>query len=112
MDAGKNQAHRHPVEGMETGVRVNTVIPPKTNENMSTATKSFHSSALGMFGHNLPTDQDGYVHLTPEGWLSAPMDWGPGWDEESKATEAKQMAEEAIEMTAVDEAALEEWRAR
>jgi len=37
---------------------------------------SYHKSNLGAFGDNLPTDQDGYVHLTAEGWANAPMDWG------------------------------------
>lgn len=73
-------------------------------------TISFHKTKFGRFGHNLPCDIDGYVHLTTEAWLSAPVDWGQDHDEESKAERAEEMAQEAIEATERAEAALIEWQ--
>jgi len=36
-------------------------------------TRSYHHTTFGIFGAALPTDLDGYVHLTADDWLAAPM---------------------------------------
>lgn len=35
-------------------------------------TTSYHISRLGSYGAGIPTDRDGCVHLTAEGWLACP----------------------------------------
>lgn len=40
---------------------------------MTTATR-YHISNLGSFAKGIPTDIDGYVYLTAEGWMSANVD--------------------------------------
>lgn len=74
-------------------------------------TKSYHVSNLGTAGRRITTDLDGYVHLTAAGWMAAPMDWGPDWDDESRLEQCEEMAAEARNATAAAEAAIEEWRA-
>jgi hypothetical protein len=76
-------------------------------------TNSFHKSNLGSFGESLPCDMDGYVHLTAEAWLAAPMDMSA----EDRADEdyMQEWAEERAEATrlavAESEAAVTEWQA-
>lgn len=69
---------------------------------MTTATKSFHHTNFGSFGGILPTDNEGYVHLTVQGWIDA------GY---SRA-DARERAQQAKEATREAEAKLAEWRAK
>lgn len=62
---------------------------------------TFHHTNFGSFGSMLPTDAEGYVHLTVKGWVDA----GKG------RTEARELAQAAKQATAEAEAALAEWRA-
>ena len=57
----------------------------------------FHASNLGSYGTHLPTDSEGYVHLTARGWRMAG----------ETPVEAKRLAELARELTAEAEAALD-----
>jgi hypothetical protein len=34
-------------------------------------TKTFHRTNYGSFGAMLPSDSEGYVHLTAKGWVAA-----------------------------------------
>lgn len=77
--------------------------------------KSFHKTNFGRFGESLPCDQEGYVHLTAEAWLKAPMDWGhiEGTEEEIaeyKEERCEEMAQEAIAATNEAEKALIDWQ--
>jgi len=74
-------------------------------------TTSFHKSNLGAFGEHLVTDMDGYVHLTAEEWLDAPIDFaGETWSEDALDGWAEIQAEEARKAVAAAEAALHNWR--
>lgn len=73
---------------------------------------SYHISNLGSFGGGIPTDMDGYVHLTAEGWMEAPMDWAGNKLEGDDLVEwAEERADEAVRLTDEANAAVEEWRA-
>ena len=71
-------------------------------------TKSFHNSNLGWFGGNIPVDLDGYVHLTIEGWLAAPMD---GMTEMTRE-EARDLAKKSRDATRRAEAELALYNSR
>ena len=74
---------------------------------------SFHKSNLGSFGESLPCDMNGYVHLTAEAWLAAPVDMPSAdrADVEYMAQWAEDQAEATRQAVAESEAALESWRA-
>lgn len=77
-----------------------------------TATTSFHKSNLGTFGANLPADLAGYVHLTAEGWMTAPLDgmaW-QGYDDDAKQERCEEMATEAREAVEAAEKELAAWQ--
>jgi hypothetical protein len=63
---------------------------------------TFHASNFGSFGGNLPTDTEGYVHLTIKGWIAA------GYSRD----EARELAARAKEAVADAEKALENWRSK
>lgn len=44
-------------------------------------TDKFHISNLGSFGGGIPTDIDGYVYLTAEGWMGANVDAANHFDD-------------------------------
>lgn len=68
---------------------------------------SYHISNLGSYGAGIPTDLDGYVHLTAEDWLRAPMDTAGGPMDEDQAEE---LASEARRLTEEAQAALAVWQ--
>ena len=88
----------------------------QTRSETMNATASYHISNLGAAGKGITTDQDGYVHLTAQGWYDAPMDWGSDWDgdddDDAKMERCEEMAQEAIEATAAAEGAIDDWRTR
>lgn len=63
---------------------------------------SFHATNYGMFGGALPTDREGYCHLTVRGWRKA------GYS----AAEARELARRAKEAKREADAALAEWRSK
>ena len=65
-------------------------------------TTTFHSSNFGAFGGALPTDNDGYVHLTIKGWVDA------GYSRD----EARELASRAKDATAEAEKALADWQSK
>lgn len=69
----------------------------------------YHISSLGVFGRGIPTDMDGYAHLTAAGWLAAPMDTGT----EGPMTEeqAEELAKAARAGTAAANNEAAEWHA-
>jgi hypothetical protein len=70
---------------------------------------SFHKSLYGRFGERLPSDADGYVHLTAAAWLAAPVDTaGATMTEEQAAA----LASQAREATRDAQDALREWKSR
>ena len=69
-------------------------------------TSRYHATNLGTFAAGLPTDTEGYVHLTAAGWLAAPMDAAGGSMTEEQAEE---LAGRAILATAEAEADLASW---
>ncbi len=73
---------------------------------------SFHKSNLGSFGESLPCDMNGYVHLTAEAWLAAPVDMSSDdlADEDYMNEWAEEQAEATREAVAAAEAALDQWR--
>ncbi len=75
-------------------------------------TTSFHKTNMGRFGESLPCDIDGYVHLTAEAWLAAPVDMSSAdrADEDYMAEWAEDQAEATRQAVADSEAALAEWR--
>ena len=80
----------------------------------STDEKSYHISKLGAFSRGIRTDLDGYVHLTAEDWLAAPMDWGTEWDgadEDDQLERCEELAAEARAATVAAEKGIDEWRA-
>lgn len=62
--------------------------------------KSFHHTNFGRFGGGLPTDSEGYVHLTIAGWMRA------GYSREN----ARELVKRAKAATAAAEEALAKWR--
>jgi len=72
---------------------------------------SFHKSNLGVFGNSLPCDIHGYVHLTAEAWLAAPviMSDEDRADDDYMQEWAAERAEATRLAVAASEAALEEW---
>lgn len=89
-----------------------------TPTKLTTTKKSFHISNLGSFGGTITTDLDGYVHLTADAWLDAPMDWGfsdaddDDDDDDARHYMAECLAEESRTAVRDAEAALSEWRDR
>ena len=79
---------------------------------MSSVT-SFHKSNFGAFGEHLPCDMDGYVHLTAEAWLSAPVDMSAEdrADAEWFAEWAEEQAETTRDAVAAAEERLAAWQA-
>jgi hypothetical protein len=73
---------------------------------------SFHKSNLGSFGESLPCDMDGYVHLTAEAWLAAPVDMSAAdrADEDYMQEWAEERAEATRLAVAESEAAVAEWQ--
>lgn len=65
---------------------------------------SYHISNLGMFGQNIPTDINGYVHLTKEDWMNAPMDG------ELTVEMAEELAEQAVHATKQSEKEISDWQ--
>lgn len=65
-------------------------------------TTSFHHTNFGSFGGSLPTDCQGYVHLTVKGWMDA------GKSRE----EARELARTAKAAVAEAEEALDAWRSK
>ena len=63
-------------------------------------TTTFHKVNYGMFGERLPTDTEGYVHLTVDGWRKA------GYS----VPEARRLARAAREAVRVADEALARWR--
>ena len=82
------------------------------NESQAIDTASFHKSNLGRFGDSLPCDLDGYIHLTAQAWMTAPMDWGTdGKPEGDELVEwANKMAFTAMSETNQAENQLEDWQ--
>jgi hypothetical protein len=76
-------------------------------------TVSFHKSNLGQFGDHLPCDLNGYVHLTAEAWLSAPIDMPAADrnDAEYMQEWAESQAEATRQAVAEAEANMAEWQA-
>jgi hypothetical protein len=74
---------------------------------------SFHKSNLGSFGESLPCDMDGYVHLTAEAWMAAPVDISAAdrADDEYMQEWAEEKAEATRLAVAESEASLAEWQA-
>ena len=73
---------------------------------------SFHKTNFGSFGRYLPCDLDGYVHLTAEGWMTAPVAYGTDGPltGENLICWAANMAEQAQIATQEAEAQLTEWQ--
>lgn len=73
---------------------------------------SFHKSNLGSFGESLPCDMNGYVHLTAEAWLAAPVDMSSEdlADEDYMNEWAEEQADATREAVAAAEAELDQWR--
>ena len=67
----------------------------------------YHISNLGAFGRGIPTDTDGYVHLTAAGWLAAPVDAEGAMTEE----QAEELAEAARAGTAAANNEAADWHA-
>jgi hypothetical protein len=67
---------------------------------MARKTTTFHATNYGRFGDSLPTDSEGYCHLTVKGWRDA------GYSTE----EAREKAKAAKEAVREADAALAEWR--
>jgi predicted DNA-binding protein (MmcQ/YjbR family) len=65
---------------------------------------SYHISNLGMFGKNIPTDINGYIHLTKEDWMNAPMDGKVNEDM------AEQLAEQSRNATQQSEKEISNWQ--
>ena len=65
-------------------------------------TTTFHATNYGLFGSALPTDTEGYCHLTVKGWRDA------GYSTQ----EARELAARAKEAVREADAALAEWRAK
>ena len=63
-------------------------------------TTTFHATNYGSFGGMLPTDSEGYCHLTVKGWR------GAGYGQ----SEARELAARAKEAVREADAALAEWR--
>jgi len=76
-------------------------------------TTSFHKSNFGSFGDSLLCDINGYVHLTAEAWLAAPVDMSAAdrADEDYMQEWAEERAEVTRLAVAELEAAVAEWRA-
>lgn len=80
--------------------------------NATTETTSFHKSNLGQFGESLPCDLNGYVHLTAEAWLAAPVDM-PAADRADAGYMqewAESQAEATREAVAAAEESLRKWQ--
>jgi folate-dependent tRNA-U54 methylase TrmFO/GidA len=69
-------------------------------------TSRYHATNLGTFAAGLPTDTEGYVHLTAAGWLAAPMDAAGG---PMSRAQAEELAQRAVVATAEAEADLASW---
>ena len=78
----------------------------------NTTTTSYHISNLGKYGADVPRDQQGYVHLTAEAWLSAPMDISAEdrADDQYMQQWAEEQATAAREATDAATAAIEQWQ--
>jgi hypothetical protein len=63
-------------------------------------TTTFHASNFGSFAGGLPTDNEGYVHLTIKGWM------GAGYSRD----DARELAARAKEAVAAADKSLEQWR--
>ena len=75
-------------------------------------TESYHASNLGSAGSGVTTDQAGYVHLTADSWMDAPMDWGTDWadaSDEDRLAECEELAAESRAATAAAEAGIAAW---
>lgn len=66
--------------------------------------QSFHASVFGMFGCHIPTDLDGYAHLSQMAWLSAPM------CDELTDEMAQDLADQTCLAVAEAKQALDDWR--
>jgi len=77
-----------------------------------TTTTSYHISNLGKYSTNVPRDLNGYVHLTADAWLSAPLDISA--EDRADAEYMQQWAEEqacaAREATDAATAAIVRWQ--
>jgi molybdopterin-guanine dinucleotide biosynthesis protein A len=78
----------------------------------ATASASFHKSNLGQFGESLPADMNGYVHLTADAWLAAPVDMPAAdrADVEYMREWAESQAEATREAAAAAEESLKKWQ--
>lgn len=80
---------------------------------MTTTTQaSFHKSSLGQFGESLPADMNGYVHLTADAWLAAPVDMPAAdrADVEYMREWAESQAEATRDAVAAAEQSLKTWQ--
>ena len=66
--------------------------------------QSFHASVFGMFGTHIPTDLDGYAHLSKMAWLSAPM-----FDELTDEM-AQELADQTCLAVAEAKRGVDDWR--
>lgn len=58
--------------------------PPKQVEKKKAPNQSYHHTEMGSYDARLPRDLDGYIHLTYEAWMAAPMNGGPLTKEQAK----------------------------
>lgn len=94
------------------GKTSNPDLDPELKKDNDMKTTSFHKSNFGRFGENLPSDLDGYVHITITGWMSAPLDglaWS-GYTAAQKREQCKEMAAEAREAVKAASEGLANWR--
>lgn len=59
-------------------------------------TTTFHHTNFGSFGGMLPTDNEGYVHLTIKGWVDAGYSRAEARERAARAKEATREAEESL----------------